>query len=71
MSYDKEESRNYSKTHMSRRLSIERKTNRRMHMWLLKQQNSSKIFVDVEDDGSWLCVVDNVVWQSDRIQMES
>lgn len=40
-----------------------------MHMWLLKQQNSSKIFVDVEDDGSWLYVVDNVVWQSDRIQM--
>jgi len=33
-----------------------------MHMRLLKQQNSSKIFVDVEDDESRVYVVDNVVW---------
>ena len=53
MSYDNEESHDYSKTHVQT-FKYWKKTN--MHMWLLKQQNSSKIFVDVEDDESCLCV---------------
>jgi len=56
MPYDNEESRDYSKTHMSKRLIIERKLPGACTFSLLKQQKSSKIFVDVEDDESWLCV---------------